>query len=165
MRPFTLAKAWGSHIPVLLKMTQRTTGPILELGMGLFSTPILHWICFDSQRHLVSYDSEPTYFNSNAQYATDFHEVYLADNWDNIDINKPWDIAFIDLSPPLKRKDMAKKLSLCAKFVILHDTQARVRREYCYDEIYPLFKYRFDYNIAKPWTTVLSNYEDISQGL
>lgn len=165
MRTLTLAKAWGSHIPVLIKMANKTTGPILELGMGLFSTPVLHWICFDTNRHIVSYDNEPAYFKSNVQYTTDFHEVYLADDWDKIDIEKPWDIAFVDLAPPIKRKDIAKRLAQCAKFVILHDTQARVRREYQYHEIYPLFKYRFDYNITKPWTTVLSNYVDITQGI
>ena len=47
----------GSHLPVLIKMVLMTDGPILELGTGFFSTPVLHWLCAEKKRKLVSYDS------------------------------------------------------------------------------------------------------------
>jgi len=48
----------GSHIPVLIKILNISEGPVLELGTGLNSTPVIHWICNgQNQRHIESYES------------------------------------------------------------------------------------------------------------
>ena len=52
---------WGSHLPILIKLVGETTGDILELGIGLYSTPFLHWSCFPNKRKLVSYESAEGY--------------------------------------------------------------------------------------------------------
>ena len=36
---------WGSHLPVLIHLMNHTTGDVLELGTGLYSTPYLHHAC------------------------------------------------------------------------------------------------------------------------
>ena len=52
--------AWSSYLPLLIKVLQCSEGPVLELGTGLVSTPVLHWLCFDMGRELVSYDDPGT---------------------------------------------------------------------------------------------------------
>jgi hypothetical protein len=155
-------KEWGSHLPVLIKLVGMTTGDILELGAGLYSTPFLHWACLPTKRHLVSYDSNIKYFNLTNQYKDTFHEVELVTNWDDIKIDRPWEIAFIDHVSE-RRGIETGRLANLANYVVIHDSDpVRHNAVYKYDEIYRLFKYRFDYKEVVPNTTILSNFVDLT---
>ena len=149
---------YASHLPVLTRLLPTTTGPVLELGIGLYSTPYLHWICSASRRQLTSYDSDPKWIRYFRDAKSDIHEVALIDDWDKMPIDMFWDIAFIDHAPDHRRSIEAKRLANNAKYLILHDTEPEVDSLYGYSQIYPLFKYRYDYTLAKPYTTILSNF-------
>jgi hypothetical protein len=155
---------WGSHLPVLIKLASITNGPILELGLGLFSTVFLYWACYDKKRKLVSADNSRSFFSKFMNFGKDFHTMVLVegDNWDAMDMDGPWDIVFIDHHPRERRGRDAARVAYSAKYVVLHDTQPDKRNPYGYDEIYPLFKYRFDYTGPAAHTTVLSNVIDLS---
>lgn len=155
-------KEWGTHLPVLISITNKTEGDILELGMGLYSTPFFHWACFDKKRHLISYDAEIDYFKMNKQYEADFHEVIFVDDWNKIDIERFWEIAFVDLSPDQMRKEMVKRLAKYAKYVVIHDSDMGDKNKYGFGEIYPLFKYRWEYGKVRPRTAILSNFVDLT---
>ena len=45
-------KDWSSHLPVLIKLMAMTSGDVLEVGTGIYSTPFLHWACFSQGRNL-----------------------------------------------------------------------------------------------------------------
>jgi hypothetical protein len=152
---------YGSHLPVLTKLVEMTSGPILELGVGLYSTPYLHYACLPKKRELTSYEGDEGWMRSFKDCRTDFHQVHFIANWDDLPIDKFWDIVFIDHGPDTRRKDEAKKLANNAKYIILHDSTAEHDYLYKYSEIYPLFKYRYDYKLAEPHTTVLSNFESL----
>ena len=79
-----LNKDYGSHLVALIKLMKITNGPVLEMGGGFFSTPYLHWACWPD-RKLVTYDNQPKYFNEIKQYESDYHKLYLIDNWDKAD--------------------------------------------------------------------------------
>lgn len=49
---------WGTHQTPLISAVMHTKGPILELGCGDFSTPLLHAICSTNQRMLLSTDTD-----------------------------------------------------------------------------------------------------------
>ena len=154
---------WGSHIPVLVKVFEISQGPILELGTGVFSTPILHTLCLSKDRQLVSYENDPYYFERHGDFRTDKHQIILVSNWDDIKIeNTFWNVALIDHKPEERRKTEVKRLANNTKYIILHDSESRNEKLYKYSEIYPLFKYRFDYTACYPHTTVLSNFVDLS---
>lgn len=153
---------YGSHLPVLTKIVGMTKGPILELGIGLYSTPFLHWACSPTKRKLTSYDSAEGWIRYFRDCRTDFHEVNLITDWDKLEINNFWDIVLIDHAPDIRRGVEAKRLANNAKYVILHDSELGHDALYKYSEAYPLFKYRFDYTTAYPHTTVLSNFADLS---
>jgi len=153
-------KGWGTHLPVLIKIIGMTSGDVLEMGMGLYSTPFLHWACFPD-RKLVSYESDKECFELNKQYNEGLHEVHFVDNWDEADIDKSWCVAFIDHAPSRRRIIDIKKLAWRARYIVIHDTQRNYK--FCnYNEIWPLFKYRYDYKKAVPYTSVLSNFKDLS---
>src|SRR3990167_11435146 len=103
-------KAWSSHLPILIKLLSITDGDVLEMGIGFYSTPYLHWACFEKRR-LVSYENNPQYYryNKGYTYGNPLHEMYLIDSWDQADIERPWDVALIDHSPEMRRQEEAKR--------------------------------------------------------
>lgn len=153
---------YGSHLPVLMKLVEMTNGPILELGIGLYSTPYLHYACLPTKRKLVSYEAEESWWRQFKDCRTDFHQVNLIEDWDKLELSGNWDVVFVDHGPDERRKDEALKVKDNAKYVILHDSDPENDYLYQYSEIYPHFKYRYDYAGAKPNTTVLSNFEQLA---
>lgn len=149
---------YGSHLPVLTQIVKKTNGPILELGVGLYSTPYLHWACFPTKRELTSYDNDDRWIRYFRDCRSDFHKVEVVTDWDRLEINQFWDVALVDHNPALRRKEEVKRLANFAKYIIVHDTEAETEKYHHYNEIYPLFKYRWDYTAAMPNTTVLSNF-------
>ena len=161
----------GSHLPALMKLVPMTTGPILEMGCGMFSTPFLHWTCYQTGRRLVTYESDPKYFNDvltgvqeNLRNAhQEFHTVGLVTDWDAVDLSPAWSIAFVDHSPDRRRYLDLKRLTH-AEYVVVHDTEPRRNnwRKHHWGEAFGLFKYRFQYDKALPETTILSNVHDVA---
>lgn len=110
---------------------------------------------------MTSYDNVEVWIRYFRDCRADFHDVKFIDDWDKLVIDKFWDIAFIDHEPYERRKVEAKRLSNNAKYLILHDSDPESEPLHKYSEIYPFFKYHFDYTLAKPYTTVLSNFVDL----
>jgi hypothetical protein len=54
----------------------KTDGDVLELGLGVFSTPYLHYQCILSKRKLVSYENcKPwmDFFTQRYGYQDEYH--------------------------------------------------------------------------------------------
>lgn len=151
----------GSHLPILMKLVSLTTGSILELGCGMYSTTYLHWACYPTKRRLVTYEQNPAYFPFAQLSIADFHEVHCIDNYGIIDLSEPWSIAFVDHDQTLNLRSNEIKRLIHADYVVAHDTERRVARKYGYTEIYDLFKYRWQYVDARPNTSVFSNKHDL----
>ena len=151
--------SWGSHLVPLIKCLEKTSGPVIELGIGISSTPLLHALCFDQGRHLISYDNNPVFIEMFKKYRTIGHDVVLVKDWNEI-LTKPYSVVLVDHKPEERRKIDVKKFEN-AEYVILHDSEPDKNDLYHYDEIYPLFKYRFDYTKTQVHTTVLSNLYDL----
>lgn len=160
-----LAPYRGSHLPVLMKVVAETSGPILELGCGLYSTTPLHWACWVPRRRLVTYENNPRFFEFLKRYETDFHEVRCIDDWDAVDLSEPWCVAFVDHEPgpgePRQRRWKEVRRLRHAEYVVAHDTEGRNDRKYGYSKVHGLFRYRFEYRGAYPHTTVFSNTHDV----
>lgn len=157
----------GSHLPILMKLMEMTDGSMLELGTGLFSTPYLHWACYDKKRKLVSYENKKDFydlfiFNDERELGNDYsyHEMKFVENWDDIDISEHWSIALIDHNPGKRRKEEMKRLAKNADYIVVHDTDPRNDWYYKYSEYFSLFKYRYDTKIY-PMTSVFSNTKDL----
>jgi hypothetical protein len=156
---------WGSHMPVLIRLMELTDGDVVELGTGMYSTPFLHYTCMLQGRKLVSYESDPSYYEIYKDYNCDFHKVIFVEDWEKLDLRREgrWGVAFIDTNPDLARKGLAKKLRANTNYVVLHDSQPKDEqwRHYA-SEVYPLFRRRYDYTKLMPNTTVLSNFKNIN---
>lgn len=160
---------YGSHLPILTKMMEMTHGPVLELGMGLYSTPLLHTLCELQNRPLSSFDNDPEWFSENKKWESKHHSVYLLKEWNELYaeyqyvLNQVhWSVAFIDHKPAKRRKEECKRLAHNTNFLIIHDSEPESDKFFKYSWIYDLYKYRYDYTKLRPHTTVLSNFIDLS---
>lgn len=156
---------YSTHIPVLVKALSLTMGDVLELGTGVYSTPILHWLTSPYKRNLFSYDADRKYLDIMGiwGFQDEHHRVQWVEegNWDSIDIERPWNVALIDHSPGLRRKEDIKRLAPWAKYIIVHDSDGRSEKHYHYSEVWPLFKYMWTWQGVRPHTTVVSNLVDL----
>ncbi len=156
-------RGWSSFIPTLLKAVQNTEGPILELGSGLFSTPLLHWICEENSRILITYENSEGYYRFARKFRTTTHQVSWVFEKDWLDKIK-WSVVFIDNGISKKdarrRGDDALSLKNSAEYIILHDTQFRDDDAYGYDTMWKEFKYIYHANVS-PRTSVVSNVSDL----
>ena len=156
--------SWGSHLPTLIRVLQASEGPVLELGSGPFSTPILHWLCLDSKRPLVTYENDAEYFEMYKKFGYGLHEFKLVEDWASIPSeDRRWGVVFVDHKPAERRKIEIIRLINVADYIVVHDTEPQVSAEYDnLGETFPLFKYQYHYRRQKPYTTVLSNFSDFT---
>ena len=152
----------GSHLPVLMKVFNMTYGPVVELGSGVYSTGYLHWACVGQNRRMVTFEDNPEWYEVSKKFETKLHSVNFVTDWDSIDLSEPWSLAFVDpdaICGRTREKDVARLTH--AEYVVCHDTENSADRKYHYSRIHELFKYRYKYDKASPYTSIFSNYHDL----
>lgn len=154
---------FASHYPVLFHALELTSGDVLELGTGLFSTPLIHYWCEPRNRAVVSVETDPSYFQVASLFATDFHKVRLTTDWNEPDLVRPFDVVFIDHAPPEQRKIDLLKYANLARFIVVHDTNGRQDKHYHMREVWPTFKHVYHYGKFFPQTTIVSNIQKIGE--
>jgi hypothetical protein len=136
---------YATHQPVLYEMAMRTTGPIIEFGCGNGSTDLLHEVCKQTGRILVTVDDDLNWLMRFAEkYRGDGYEednsgwhkfFYVAGKYDHAD-PRHWvdflessallktmnfDVCFVDQSPWLGRYETIKWFKGRTKYIIVHD--------------------------------------------
>lgn len=156
---------YGTHLAPLIKVMSLTSGDVLEMGLGFFSTPYLHYQCLLSKRHLVSYDNDKGWVKRfsvsdfhNHKYQGPYHEFKYVKNWNDAIIERPWDVVLIDHSPSERRIADIARLANFAKYIVVHDSNEKHERDYHYSQIYPLFKFRKTWDKEERHADVLSNF-------
>lgn len=181
--------SYGTHAPVLAAALAKTTGPVMELGMGWGSTPLLHAVCAMQGKHLYSMDGDINWVREMMRavgepelrpglnslvtgYFPPEHQFRHVEpgrwcEWVTAAARWSWGVVFIDCAPGEIRKDLALALKSSAKFIILHDAlqdPPHGAGNYRYESIIPQFKYHEFYTVLKPATLILSDYEPFLLG-
>ena len=152
----------GSHIPVIMEVLKHSEGPVLELGTGLNSTPVIHWLCHPVGRKVESYESNHMFWRAAYNYHTDWHTVNKVEDWDkDFTVDKHWGMVFIDHAPGKRRNVEMGRVAQNADFVVVHDTEPKSDWHYNYSNHFDKYKYRFDYTKNYPHTSVFSNFKDL----
>lgn len=151
-------KNWTSHMPLLIKLVERTEGPILEIGSGPYSTPILHWLCSFTGRKLVTYENVESYYKFAKQFQSKYHSIRFIKDWDELPVLK-YSIVMIDHEPSERRVVDIERFK-DSDYLIVHDTEDKMDYLYGFSKIYHLFKNRYDFTSGNR-TSVLSN-KDLS---
>lgn len=157
MNPFS------THIPILLVCLRHTTGPVLELGSGWFSTPVLS--TFATGRLVRTVETNPEWHSRITQISTyqpitsHRHQVVFVPDYNDAPMDDhDWSIVFLDHEPPPRRGVDAARLRERIQLIIGHDSE---HPDYGYDPVFEQFKYRFTYSRMMPWTTVVSDTDPL----
>lgn len=153
MNPF------ATHIPVLLACLKHTTGPVLELGSGWFSTPVVS--AFATDRLTRTVESNRDWFGRVSQIVTSQpitnhrHQFFYVPDFEDAPIlDRVWDVVLLDHEPPPRRGQDAMRLREHCRLMIGHDSQ---HPDYGYEEAFKTFSHRFVDNRILPWTTAVSD--------
>lgn len=158
----------GSHLPLLIKLMERVDKPVLELGIGWNSTPLLHWLCKKKGLNLISLESDLVWLEKFQEFSGKFHTVGYFDfmDWEQTflaDKKISFGMVFVDHRPARKRRSSALYFKDRANYIVLHDSELADDPAYKYRSVYDKFKYKFEYKaVGKPHTIVLSNKKDLS---
>lgn len=151
-----------THLLLIARIFDKSSGPILEMGTGYFSTLFFDWLCCTFDRKVISYDNNKRWGQRALRYKSDYHEVHIVNDWDKADIdNTHWGLVFIDHAPQRRRHIDVIRLKDKADYIIMHDTEPEADKWYRYSRVWKYFKYRYDYDKTKPWTSVVSNFKDL----
>lgn len=153
-----------TYIPLLMRALAEIEGDVLEMGTGIVSTHVLHWMCLDQGRRLVSYENSPYYYEIAKACEGPLHSVRFVERWADAEIERAvgrWAVALVDHAPAERRHVDVERLANCAGAIVIHDSQGLSEKHYHYQKIYPLFRYRLGWGKARPSATVLSNFVDV----
>lgn len=154
----------GSHIPVITKLMSHVDKPVLELGIGWNSTPLLHWLCHEKNLPLLSFESDENWLELFKSFETDTHHLFLHNFLEDIEVDFDIGLVFIDHRPARKRRSSAKFFKDKADFIVLHDSELAEDPAYKYTPIYEHFKYKHEYKVVgEPHTMILSNRVDLRE--
>jgi hypothetical protein len=151
------SKQYTTHIPMLTKCVLATDGGVLELGSGLSSTPLLHWLCHEKSRPLWTFEDEADYYQFAHKFQSKFHRIRLI-NFADFKVNGHWSVALVDQSTKW-RVPTILYLKDKVDYIVIHDTEGTA---YGYDKIWSHFKYIHHWKGCVPWTSVVSNFKDLS---
>ncbi len=163
---------YGTHMAPLLTVVSNTSGPILEMGSGDFSTPLLHAVCSAKKRLLFTTDTDRSWLNNFVDLENDWHTfkyvpVYDDDwqlnphpeLWDEVGANTHWSVVLIDHRPGERRIQDVVRLRNNADVFVVHDSQ---QPSYGYDAVLNTFKYKYVYERYTTQTTIVSDSIDIA---
>jgi hypothetical protein len=169
-----------SHFPVLAAAVARTTGPVLECGMGDFSTPMLHGLC--RNRTLASLETDSSWMERFSELRSPDHEFHLlgdgaksadvgavSDLWRKADIigRHQWSVALLDNWPGEVRYEIALRLKGRCKFIVCHDAEEEFKpadhpSNFQWKKLRGVFKYQWFWKKYLPYTMVLSDEEEFA---
>ena len=125
-------------------------GPILELGCGNYSTPVIASIALAQGRKYVVQAS-------NAEWAAKFAEdveIQIVD-WDEWEPKGEWGMVFLDSEESVKNRiKRLPALAQCAEVVVMHDANIAMQNPEWKDMVRDYGQVTV-YTKHVPWTVVL----------
>lgn len=156
--------AFSTHQRSLIVAINNTAGPVIELGAGWYSTPILHEMCKATGRHLTTIDDSDAWVSQFEWMASDIHKIEHVDLWENAKFDMPrYGLAFIDHAPAHRRREEILRLfDICDVFVA-HDWEDQ--ESYCYNLLEGVFEFVAIDNLHETKTAILSSKVDVTKWL
>jgi hypothetical protein len=123
----------ATHQPCLIRAIENSIGDVLELGMGMFSTDLIHHMIKDEDRKIVSVEDNRDWMNKFTHNINNKHEFRLIErsvnSWKGIVdeyCERKWGVVFVDQGYGEEiwrpsRNYAVEQLAECSQFVVAHD--------------------------------------------
>lgn len=124
---------YATHQPYLITAIENSTGNVLELGVGEYSTDLIHHILVNTDRKIVSIEDNFDWIEKYSHNKSDNHSFRLiersVDSWKSIVdeyATEKWGVVFVDQGYGEEiwrpsRNYSVSKLIHCSEFVVAHD--------------------------------------------
>ena len=158
-----MADDYASHYAVLAAAIARTAEPVLELGCGEGSTPMLHYMCKLGGRLLITLESNPDWIKKYEGYRHAQHIIEHVPDWSQVRRHIPgaprFGVVFVDNAPGDTRIKLIEQFKDEARFILAHDSERDwgTGAYYEYEKAKPLFKHVSEFRRWRPYTLILSN--------
>ena len=157
----------ASHVPLLTRIFTLSKGDVLEVGTGYFSTLILKWLAELSHRNVYSYENREYWYKKAKRNQSQYLKLFFCPDQDYnsapFERDQRYGLIFVDSWPNGKRIEVIKRLANMGDYIVIHDTNEDGDKSYHYSQIWDLFKYRYDFNLYYPPTTVVSNFKPLGK--
>lgn len=168
--------SFGSNSIPLVIAGLLTHGDLLELGMGMYSTPILYRISMEYKRNLVSIDTSLDWINKFISYnLTNYHKIYYFKNHQELSEfgkDRKWGMVLVDHTYAALRPFDVINFADKAEIVLAHDAESSSDFMYKYNEknVRSHFKYACKFSVfhgkqktSHTSTIILSNKIDLNK--
>lgn len=176
---------YGTHTVPLAISALRTTGPVLELSCGHYSTPLLHALCAPGGRQLRTADHNLTWMDRFRYLETDGHAFehvplksrnqYVYEilyrvsvrhrrtvdwNWDRVGTGVKWGLVFVDHLPGARRVKDVQRLRESTNVFVIHNTDRNNNFVFGFWPYLMTFQFVYEFPVA-PGTVVCSDHTDV----
>jgi len=175
----------GTHSVPLAISCMNTTGPVLEMGCGLYSTLMLHTICEKQGRRLHTVDHTLSWLKKFMHLETQSHTfeylkcgslnvtIYefmyrlsphwskkIDESWDQVGNGDRWGLVFLDQLPLSRRVKDIKRLRASTDVFVIHNTNMLGNWLFGFWPYLKTFPYIYIFP-AFPATVVCSDITDV----
>lgn len=160
-RSHAYSDGWGTHIPLLASVIATAKrGPVLEIGVGRCSSPLVVEMCRAMDRDLVGIDADQNWLDEIATLG--YPELHCMPDWSALEsflgAGRKWAVIFIDHGPGEARLPVLQTVHKHAdvESIVCHDT---FNPGYLvgFDAELDTFRYRYDYLLMPSCTSVVSD--------
>jgi hypothetical protein len=150
---------YGTHLYPLIVSFNKTSGDVIEFGLGDFSTLVLNEMGKFQNRKIYSYDNDKEWYKNFVDLNCETHKIKLIDDWDQVPIME-CGLVLIDHAPKERRVIDIERFQNHAKVIVVHDTDAM--DYYGYQPYFDKFKYKIEYKneLGNDRQIVLSSLND-----
>jgi len=145
---------WQTHQETLIAACYQTSGPIIELGTGDGSTPLLHSTF--PERLIISVDTKIEWLQKFFYLASQRHFFMLVKDFTHFELPvQHAGVLFIDSAPAEQRPMCINRFASMADLIVVHDTELP-DPGYCWGNCFDQFKHVWIDKRYENWTTVVS---------
>jgi hypothetical protein len=152
---------YATHLPVLATCIANTKGPVLELGSGEYSTPLIHMMCKD--RVVVSTDHDHEWLDKHTLNPKLPHSFRLVPRdyhkRETLELAKQnWGVVFVDHIHADYRASDVMAFREMAEIIVVHDTIWESEElDYCMiNGVLDKFEYKWEHRRSRPYTSAFS---------
>lgn len=164
---------YNTHLKLLLKACEQTTGAIVELGCGDYSTPVLHERF--PERQIISVENSQDWIMKFSHLRTDKHTFILVKDFANFSMPVPaCGTLFVDCDPGKQRRGIVLSQRDNASMMVVHDTEPGCHEDYAWGNCFSTDYFKFCHQevdefywgensdvLYRRGTTVVSNFKKL----